>query len=280
MAARNKAFTIIELIVVITIISIIALASSGIIILFMQNAIYLPSQVNVQQVADEAIDIIIEGDGNANGLRFALRVTELGGNRVNFISANGDAIRFEIVNGVIVRSINQAAEEVIPYHTTGDITISGKGGVLFRYFDANENSTTIPSAVRRIQVDLLAQSGAGNISNWEGSITLGSSIKLYNLNQNPVIVNLRATRILWFRLWLVSFWVNDPDGGEVAWSAIVTDDPGGSSRLTNSSGSGEAGYFVFVLYMPSSGYNGAATITINLDDGDGGVISDSIDIDV
>lgn len=277
---NSAGFTLIELIMVVVIISIIALPTTGIIIFFMRNTIFLPSQMNVQQAADVAMDIIVEGDDRAKGLRFASEIVALRNNRVRFINADGQDVRFRRNrrNDRLERRIEKDAWEVIPYYATGDLRVTRQPGGLFNFFDEDENATTTPKDVRRIRINLLAQSGAGDINNWEGQVVLGSSVKLYKLNQPPVIIRLRYKgRKNRFR---VMFTVDDPDGGQVSWTATVTGDPGGNTTLDVTSGSETVRYPERIWYTPVPGFIGTATITIDLDDGDGGTAIDSIDIPV
>lgn len=181
MSNNNRAFTLVELIMVIVIISIIALSTSAIIMFFMRNTIFLPRQMNVQQIADAAMDIMIEG------LRFSSRVTEAGNNNIRFINAGGDDIRFRINNNVITRTINVAGggtEEPIPYYATGNITISGEGNKLFRFYDETDTPMATPTLenINRVEIKMIVKSGTGEFNDWEGKIALGSSVKICRVN--------------------------------------------------------------------------------------------------
>lgn len=272
MSNKNLAFTIIELITTIVVISTIAVVTSGIIIFFMRNTIFLPNQMNVQQIADAAMDIMIEGD-DAKGLRFANRITALSANSVQFKNADNQNIRLEWLDGVIKRSIDGGAEEPIPYYATGNITVSGEDNILFRFFDKDENATDTPALVRRIEIKMIAMSGTGSIDDWEGKVALASSVKLYRFNQPPVFTTRPAANpetISQAEQSIISFSIDDPDEDRVSWTATLKGSSGGT--LSQTSGTANVPYNVSIIYTPKK--FGSATITINLNDDNGGTAED------
>ena len=233
MLSKNLAFTIIELIMAIVIIATIAGSTSAILLFFMRNTIFLPSQMNAQQAADVAMDMIIEGDNRAKGLRFATGITSIRRSRdlVSFTNSGGRNILYRIRRGRLYRRIDGGRWEIIPYYATGDLRVTRQPGGLFEFFDEDESTTSNPDDVRRIRINLLARTGTGDFDELEGEVRLASSVKLYRfaVNQTPEIRTLRARYFDRWRFGIITFWVDDPDGGDVDWSAMVTGDPRGNS---------------------------------------------------
>jgi len=281
---KDPGFTLTELIMIIVIIAIIALTTSAIIIFFMRNTIFLPSQMNVQQAADAAMDIMIEGDDKAKGLRFAREILALGNNMVQFRDTDGQQeIRYRRRNDRLQRRIREVGGswgswEIIPYYATGNLRVTRQPGGIFEFFDENEGSTSDPADVRRIKINLRALSGTGDIANLEGEIKLTSSVKLYKFNQPPVVTIVSVTEQTRKNRWRIRFRVEDPDGGNVSWNASLS--PGNAGTLSNTSGSGNVTYTRRIYYYPAAGFSGTATIIISVNDGDGGTDSASVPIEV
>jgi len=189
-----RGFTLIELIIImLLILFLVAIPMPVLLAFFMQNIIFLPNQMNAQQAAGAAIEIIIEGDDNAKGLRFETRITAADGNSISFTNSEGNNIRYRINidnENRLERSINGASWEIIPYYATGNLTVTCQDGGLFDYFDENGTLMLKPVSlenlprINRIRINLQARTGTGNITFWEGQITLGSSIKIHSCLQN------------------------------------------------------------------------------------------------
>lgn len=282
MTKKGAGFTIIELIMIIVIIAIIGLTTSGIIMFFMRNTIFLPNQMNVQQIADAAMDIMIEGDDKA-GLRFASRITDIGDNKVRFINTDTQDVKFEILNNVVKRSIDGGPDEPIPYYATGDITITGENNKLFYFYkqnpDGTEGPAAVPSEVRRVEIRMIAKSGTGSINDWEGKAAIGSSVKLYKFNKPPVFTAGPAAdpeTIPETDQSTISFAVNDPDEGQVSWGATLKGSSGGT--LSKTSGIANVPYSASITYTPKK--FGSAKVTITLNDGNDGTAEDSANITV
>ena len=175
---RQIGFSIIELIMVMLIIAIIAKTSGYIFSALIQNSVYIPSQLNMNMVASQAMDIMIEGDENAKGLRFSKQITNISSNQVTFNNQDSQVIvyRLDTPTHKFYRSISGGAESLIPYFVKTGIDIYGKSNVLFTYYDTSEVITAVPANVRRIKISIIAQTGSGSFDKWEGYSELSSSI--------------------------------------------------------------------------------------------------------
>ncbi|MCX5681696.1 MAG: type II secretion system protein [Candidatus Omnitrophica bacterium] len=170
-------FTLIELIMVMVIIGILALVGTWIMLYFIQNAIFAPNQLNTDMAVSDAMNIMIEGDDQAKGLRFSLSVTAISGtNDITFINQDSHTIRYYLSSGVLYRTIDGGTATAVPYYASTGITMSAKAGTLFAYYDASESSTSTPANIRRVVIGLIAQTGSGNYSDWQGKSDQMSSV--------------------------------------------------------------------------------------------------------
>ena len=177
---NRKGFTLIELIMVIVVVAIIAAAGSSLMGYLIQNAVYIPNQLNMDMVVADAVDVMIEGDNQAKGLRFNRSLTNVQDYQLTFINQDNQTVRFRMDTGTnrLYRSINGATEVMFPYYVPSGVTITGKSSKLFSYFDVNEATTAVAANVRRIALSLIAQTGNGNFLSWEGSSDQSSSIAI------------------------------------------------------------------------------------------------------
>ena len=284
MPNKKAAFTLIELIMVIVILTIIAGSSAAILIYFTQNTLFLPNQMNVQQAADVAMDMMIEGDDRAGGLRFA-EITAFADDSVQFTDAREQQVQFRRIatggpttRNRLERKIGKGPWEVIPYYATGDLRVTRPtDGVLFSFFNATEGTTTDLDDIHRIRINLLAQSGSGEIADWEGQMALSSSVKLYRFNQPPTVVIDDVKHQPPHDRYQIKFTVDDKDGGSVSWDARLN--PGDPGFIGDKKGNPVAGGSLDVpdseeiyYYYPGPGV--AATVTVEVDDGAGGTATD------
>jgi len=180
----KRGFTFIEIIMVIAIIGILAGAGAWLMAYTVKNSVFIPNQLNMDKLVKEALDIMIEGDKQAQGLRFSRVITTANANQVNFINGAGTAVYFRLDTGTskLYRSINGAAEVAIPtYSGTAGITMNGKSGTLFTYYDSTNTITSTAANVRRIQMILIAKTGTGLYNDWEGSSEQATSINVEKL---------------------------------------------------------------------------------------------------
>jgi len=176
----KKAFTLIELIMVIAIIGILSLTGAWILTYFVQNSVYIPNQLNTDMAANEALKIMVEGDSTAKGLRFSKGVSTIASNnQFTFTNQDGQTIVYTLNTGtnILYRSINGGANAQIPYYP--GVSIAGQSGSLFTFYDVNGNVTSTPANVRWIAINLIATTGDGSFSNWQGQSTQSTSIAVY-----------------------------------------------------------------------------------------------------
>jgi len=83
----------------------------------------------------------------------------------------------------LYRKIGAAAEDIIPSYVSGaaGISLSGKSGDLFTYYDSSEAVTATAANVRRIRIILIAKSGTGLYNDWEGLSEQASSVSIDRL---------------------------------------------------------------------------------------------------
>ena len=174
----DKGFTLIEMIMVIMIITILSVSGAYLMLYLIQNSVFIPNQLNMDMAASDALDIMIEGDQQAKGLRFSRAVTNIQDYQVTFINQNNQSIRYRLDTGInkLYRSVNGGAEAFIPYYVNSGMNITGKGNKLFSYYDANETVTANPANVRWITMTMIARTGAGSYANWEGQSDKTSSV--------------------------------------------------------------------------------------------------------
>jgi Tfp pilus assembly protein PilE len=181
-APRNdvKGFTLIELVMIVVLTGLLAMAGFHIFQFAVRNSFYLPNQVQADLVAAEALEIIVEGDSLAKGLRFCKLVTTAAANQVIVTNQDNKTISYRLDTGTgkLYRKVDTAAEVMIPYFMAGDMTLSGVGGSLFTYYDSADAVTATPASVRRINIDLMAQNGTGSSDKYEGISQQGSSVKV------------------------------------------------------------------------------------------------------
>lgn len=175
--AFKKGFTLIELIMVISIMGVLAASGTCFLLYLVQNFVFIPNQMNTDMASSDALKIMIEGDGTAKGLRFLRAVSSVADNQTSFINQDGQTVRYRLDSqGRIQRSLNGGAESAVPYYASSGMVFSGKNNRLFTYYDASEVITAAPSSVRRIEIALAAQTGSGVYADWEGRSDAASSI--------------------------------------------------------------------------------------------------------
>lgn len=74
MRKKRSSFTLLELVVVIIIIALIGVTMAGIIIAIVDVFMYVANYLRAVTIANDILDIIIEGDENVPGVRFATKI--------------------------------------------------------------------------------------------------------------------------------------------------------------------------------------------------------------
>lgn len=181
----QRGFTVIEAIMFMLIIGVLAGATFLIMAYTVKNSVFIPSQLNMDKLANDALNIMIEGDSQAKGLRFARVVNALAANQLTFINQDGATIayRWDTGSNKFYRKIGALAEVIMPsyFSNTTGVTLSGKSGALFTYYDSAEATTAAAANVRRIRIILVAKSGTGLYNDWEGQSEQASSVAIGRL---------------------------------------------------------------------------------------------------
>lgn len=170
----------IELIMVIVILGVMAASGTHLMFYLVKNSIFVPNKLNMDMLASDAMDIIVDGDRRAKGLRFSRAITAVGNNQVDFANQDGQTVRYRLDTGTskLYRSVNGGVEEAIPYYASvpGVSMVSKTAGQLFTYYDANETVTATAASVRWITIGLNAKTGTGSYDNWQGQSQQSTSV--------------------------------------------------------------------------------------------------------
>lgn len=176
---QKRAITLIELIMTMTIITVLSVSGAYILTYLVQSAVFIPNKLNVDMLASDAIDIMIEGDTQAKGLRFSQSITDIQPYEVTFNNQDGEIIRYWFNAGTdrLCRSIDGGPDALIPYYVpAAGVSLAGESGQIFTYYDAGEAVTGNPVDVRRIAIAIVAMTGSGAFDDWQGQVTLNSAI--------------------------------------------------------------------------------------------------------
>jgi prepilin-type N-terminal cleavage/methylation domain-containing protein len=180
----NSGFTLIEAIMTMLIIGILAVSGAWLMANTIKNSIFIPNQMSMDKLVSDALNIMIEGDGQARGIRFARAITAVAANRVDFVNQDGTTIyyRLDTTANKLYRSISGGAEVLIPaYSGAAAITLNGKSATLFTYYDTNEAVTAVAANVRRIKMILIAKTGTGLYNDWQGQSEQATAINMNRL---------------------------------------------------------------------------------------------------
>jgi prepilin-type N-terminal cleavage/methylation domain-containing protein len=164
----QKSFTIIELIVVMLIIAIIAIPGAHLMFHFIQNSVYIPNQLNTDMLAMDALDLMLNGDEQAKGLRFSRRIINMGPNSIHFINQDNQEMGYLFGgDNKLYRIVFPGPFEWFPYYQTNTVALTGA----FAFLDQNEAFTAVPDNVRIIFISASTQTGNGSYNNWQGQST-------------------------------------------------------------------------------------------------------------
>lgn len=179
---QKNGFTIIEFVVVIVIVAVLSLAGAHMMTFMIQSTVFIPSELNMDMVAADAMDTMIEGDARYRGLRFSRGVIDVPQPyQVTFENQDGFYISYRVdtVANKLYRSIAglPGGDELIPYYaSSAGASLMGKDGKVFTYYDANGDVTGNAGDVRRIDISIISMAGSGAFEDWQGQADLSSSI--------------------------------------------------------------------------------------------------------
>lgn len=202
---HRRGFSLVELIVTVTIIAIMAAVSAGIVIAVVQLSIYMPATMKARMVAQEAVGVMIEGTKDLPGIRFATGVVDASDDQFTYTCgypANNDKrnVRFLSSGNKIYRSYTgygdpvsgpqgpYSSNEKIPYYAGGDVSITpySQPGI-FSYYkeDGSVWSTGVDplNQIARVDIRMEVKVGSGFFSSMGSTFTVvtGIDIKRYNI---------------------------------------------------------------------------------------------------
>ena len=207
-----------ELIVVIAVVAVLASAFSSVMVPTMNIFFYYPQSTRVNAAAADLLQIILEGDNKAKGLRFAglpcaIPTSGSGGSTITTASTAGSTstLTYNYVDsdycgtgaarishtvtlvydssiGTVTRAIDGGTATNIPDYVGSasdiDFSVSGGGTDLFHYFDntpTDLGSAPTVTSIYRVDIGVIASAGTGKITPASGQIRLkaGVDIKRY-----------------------------------------------------------------------------------------------------
>jgi len=177
---KKRAFSLIELVMVILIVGVIAAVGSYLLIFVIQHAMYTPNKMNTGMIAEDAINKIIDGDSLAKGLRFSRQISAVSPTSITFMDQDGKTVIFTLSSNKITRTINAVADNAFLYYAASPsiIIAVGSSGALFSYYDSAGNVTATAANVRRVDINLAVRTGTGSFGQWQGQTERTSSIRV------------------------------------------------------------------------------------------------------
>ena len=211
---RQSALTLMELVLVLSIVGVLGVLSVRIVLSGARTFLFMPRQELVVQTSMEALQAALEGSpssmsgvGLLRGLRFALPQTIAPvqpavwlaeAARVGFLLPNDPAttldnqyVLIRLDGEQLKRSVYAAlpspcpafaagTEEVLPYYSAGRVRIMLGAQPAFRYYNQAGTELTPPgcsgtSVIRRVDVTFVAQTGGGSFDQSQASVPVQSS---------------------------------------------------------------------------------------------------------
>ncbi len=183
---RKKSFSLIEVVITILVLTVIGATTAAFFMPMINLFFYSPSQLTVNNTAQELLNILIEGDNQAKGLRFTKSITSADKDDITFINQDNDTVRYrwDSLTNRIYRKINSQAETLVPSSYYGDITVKGEpsDSEVFQYYDATLSKLSVPVAdetgIETIRIDLIFKAGSGNVKENKGKISVKAGVDI------------------------------------------------------------------------------------------------------
>ena len=195
----QKGLTLIELVMVLVIAGILASAFVALMIPQMNLFFFLPQRMRVQNTASDLLDVMIEGDNQARGLRYAgptsaavaipsASAASLTYNYVDSdLTAHNVILTYQSASHTVTRQMDGGAAQTVPYYATASagILINPAETNFFRYYTSAGAEMTgggiVPANIYRVDIAVTARSGSGKVTESEGNILMksGTEIKHY-----------------------------------------------------------------------------------------------------
>jgi hypothetical protein len=181
----------------------------------MNTLFYYPQGLRVSNAAADLLQIIIEGDDKAKGLRFAGPACTIGGaggggSTITTASTSGttSTLTYNYVDadycgssaartshtvtlvydssiGTVTRAVDGGTAQNIPdYVGTGsdiNFSVPGGGTDIFHYFDvsaADMGAAPAVANIYRVDIDVIVMSGGGQVKSNAGQIRLKSGVEI------------------------------------------------------------------------------------------------------
>lgn len=161
LTSRKKGFTIVEILVVLTLISVIAAVTSGIVISSLQMLLHVPAEVDARKAAQDIINEMIDGRAGVWGVRYASAITTASTNDITYTVGNPAVynVSFSLNGGRILRRVNgsPSAGEIIPYYGTNRITVApiAPSTQIFTYRNSSGVNPSSLAEIRRVNIDMV-----------------------------------------------------------------------------------------------------------------------------
>ncbi|MDP2905549.1 MAG: hypothetical protein Q8O22_04525, partial [Candidatus Omnitrophota bacterium] len=172
--------------------------AAGSIIFYAQLFMYSPRQLDTQKISQELCNIMLDGNNNARGIRFARIVVDATAAQLTYTygyPATSDQLsvrfRWDPTNKLIYRSTlipggAWSAEGVVPAYlsTQSAVIVDGKDspGVIFTYKKANNVNwvagTDALNLIRRVIISLNIKTGSGAFASFQGSFNFSASAEI------------------------------------------------------------------------------------------------------
>jgi prepilin-type N-terminal cleavage/methylation domain-containing protein len=180
MMRDSRGFSLIELIIAILIIGVIAALGGSMLIFTVQHAMYTPNKLTTDFLVSNAMDMIVDGNSSAKGLRFARQITAVAANSVTYIDQDGKTVVVTLNTGTnqLTRTINGSPDNnFLRYQSgTGISIVVGRNSALFIYYDVNGNITATPANVRMVEINAIARTGSGSFGSWQGQSEFSTAV--------------------------------------------------------------------------------------------------------